>query len=354
MKHNEKTRRLLVAHYRAYPHLQIQDLFKYLHQSAFGCEHLVSSTEAAIDRIAAEYACNHSAPTDVEPLDGDYSRVPIAYMDSGLTAATFGRLFALSAQKEPEGLAALTEKLAVARQLVVEGALPFSLSEFDRAAEAWQADGYGAVRHSDAFREHYSPAYRVIHNRFLPFLPLLAQLDRRLADGRVILAIEGGSASGKTTLSGWLHTLYDCTVFHMDDFFLQPHQRTPERLAEIGGNVDRERCLEEVLQPLSRGGAVRFRRFDCSTMSLSEAETVTPTDLVVVEGAYSMHPELESFYDLSVYLDVSPALQRERILRRNSPPMAQRFFEEWIPMERRYFAATAVARRCDMTILIDD
>ena len=32
----------------------------------------------------------------------------------------------------------------------------------------------------------------------------------------------------------------------MDDYFLQPYQRTEERLAEPGGNVDYERFKEEI------------------------------------------------------------------------------------------------------------
>ncbi|MBQ8758231.1 MAG: hypothetical protein IJZ20_00890, partial [Clostridia bacterium] len=81
----------------------------------------------------------------------------------------------------------------------------------------------------------------------MPFLPLFAKLDGMLLTGNVRLAVEGGSASGKSTLGALLESVYDCTVFHMDDFFLRPEQRTPERFAEIGGNVDRERFLSEVL-----------------------------------------------------------------------------------------------------------
>lgn len=36
-----------------------------------------------------------------------------------------------------------------------------------------------------------------------------------------------------------------------DDFFLRPEQRTPERLAEPGGNLDRERMKSEVIDRLS-------------------------------------------------------------------------------------------------------
>ena len=103
MKHSENTRQQLITHYRAYPHLQIQDLFKYLHQSAFGCEHLVSSPAAAAQRITAEYGDGLTSAA-VEPLDGDYSRVPISHMGGGLTAATFGRLFAASSRAERDFL----------------------------------------------------------------------------------------------------------------------------------------------------------------------------------------------------------------------------------------------------------
>ena len=67
---------------------------------------------------------------------------------------------------------------------------------------------------------------------------LMAQKDQ------VIIAIDGNCTAGKTTLAGMLAEVYDCNVFHMDDFFLRPEQRTPERYAEIGGNVDYERFME--------------------------------------------------------------------------------------------------------------
>ena len=46
-----------------------------------------------------------------------------------------------------------------------------------------------------------------------------------------VVAIDGKCTSGKTTLASKLAEIYDCNVFHMDDFFLRPEQRTPERFA---------------------------------------------------------------------------------------------------------------------------
>lgn len=146
------------------------------------------------------------------------------------------------------------------------------------------------------------------------FASLFAELDRRLAgEAPVRLAIEGGSASGKTTLG---------------------------------------KILAEVLLPLRRGEKVFYRRFDCASMQLQNAVETAPKKLVVAEGAYSMHPDLAPYYDLSVFLDISPELQRERISRRNTPEKAKRFLGKWIPMEQAYFAAFDIPAKCTLRLPI--
>jgi hypothetical protein len=116
----------------------------------------------------------------------------------------------------------------------------------------------------------------------------------------------------------------------------------------VGGNLDRERFQEEIVQPLLAGNPVCYRRFDCTTQTLGEPITVPHAALTVVEGAYSLHPAFGQYYHLSVLLDVDPALQQERIRMRNAPWLAKRFFEEWIPMENEYFAKTGVEARVDL------
>ena len=185
--------------------------------------------------------------------------------------------------------------------------------------------------------------------------PLLARIDRLMAEReRVLVAIDGGSASGKTTLGALLQSIYACPVFHMDDFFLRPEQRTPERFSEPGGNVDRERFLSEVLLPLREGKMVDYRRFDCKTFTIASPRRIEPGRLNIIEGVYAMHPDLAPYYDLTVFLAVSAEKQRERILKRNAPAQAELFFDRWIPFEQRYFAALNVPERCDLTIILDD
>ena len=165
------------------------------------------------------------------------------------------------------------------------------------------------------------------------------QIDTLLEDKNfVLVAIDGKCTSGKTTLASKLAEIYDCNVFHMDDFFLRPEQRTPERFAEVGGNVDYERFQEEVLLPLKDGKAFSYRPFDCSTFMLAAPVAVTPKKLNIVEGTYSHHPYFGNPYDLKILLTVDEETQRKRILERPAF-LHKRFFEEWIPMENRYFEA---------------
>ena len=347
----QRTKRRLQEHYLRYPCLQIEDLFKYIFQSAFGCEHMVSSADAAVDWICREQAAGeYGSEIDTEPLDGEYSRVHLCWLDRGLSPKTLGALFCRSAKSEANGCERLMKKLEVARGMIEAGELPFDLLTFEEKRLTWANEGYAALHHSSCFRETYRPAYRVIANDYARFLPLFAKIDEGLKKGNVTLAIEGGSASGKTTLTQMLQEVYGCAVFHMDDFFLRPEQRTADRFAEVGGNVDRERFLEEVLRPLQANSTVCYRPFDCATQTLKPAVTVLPHRLTVVEGAYSMHPELASYYDLSVYLDIDAEYQKARILKRNSPQFAKLFFERWIPLENVYFSRTGAKDRCDLVI----
>ena len=166
----------------------------------------------------------------------------------------------------------------------------------------------------------------VLHNKIRE---LLAQ------NRQILIAIDGNCTAGKTTLAGILAETYDCNVFHMDDFFLRPEQRTEARYAQTGGNVDYERFMEEVLIPLKKGEDFSYRPFDCGTLTLRQPVDVQYKQLNIIEGSYSQHPYFGDPYDLKVLMTIDPELQRKRILERPAF-LHNRFFTMWIPMENRY------------------
>ena len=187
------------------------------------------------------------------------------------------------------------------------------------------------------------------------FEQICTRIDALLAQkSHVLVAIDGPAASGKTTLAAKLAAHFGAQVLHMDDYFLQPYQRMPERYAQPGGNVDRERFLAEALQPLSRGDTYVSRRFDCGSMTLLEGKTVEPTELVIAEGSYSLHPELAAYYDLRVLLRIAPDKQSARILARNGAEKHAQFMTRWIPLENRYFEATDIEARCDLQLTVEE
>ncbi len=181
--------------------------------------------------------------------------------------------------------------------------------------------------------------------------PIAARVHELLnTQERVLLAIDGNCCAGKTTMAARLGALLDANVFHMDDYFLTPDLRTPQRLATPGGNVDAERFLSEVLAPASRGETALVRRFDCRVGRLLGPVSVPPKRVCVVEGAYSLHPLLSSCYDLKIFCRVDPALQTERIRARNGEEQLAVFLGRWIPLEAAYFGALNVEAGCDFII----
>lgn len=349
------TRELLLNHYNNFSLLQPEDIFKFLFQSSFGCEHLVSDKKSVSEYIKREYEkVPAGEPPFSEKLDGAYSRVYLSWLNEGLSPETLARLFCLSGKEEKDGRALLCQKIDTAKKLIANGEIPLCKEDFDEKLRLWQKKDCPAVHHSDEFREAYKPAYRVISDKYAAFIRIFAEVDRLLQRGKVILAVEGGSASGKTTLSQALRNVYDCNIFHADDFFLRPEQRTPERFSEVGGNIDRERFYDEIVCSLVKNEAVTYRPFDCSVQSLGEEITVAPKRLTVVEGVYSTHPYFGRYYDISVFLDIAPDVQKKRIEVRNSPVLARRFFEEWIPLENTYFEKTSIKERSDLIIPVTD
>ena len=165
----------------------------------------------------------------------------------------------------------------------------------------------------------------------------------------ILIALDGNTASGKSTLAHVLQRIYidRCNLFHTDDYFLRLEQRTEERYAQPGGNFDRERFEAEILKPLSLSQSVAAHRYNCNTFQL-EGERIYPCQpLNIIEGSYSMHPELERYYDFSVYTKISPAIQHERICARN-PETKDEFFTRWIPLEEAYFSGTNLESRADL------
>lgn len=163
----------------------------------------------------------------------------------------------------------------------------------------------------------------------------------------VLIALDGRSGAGKSTFAGYMNALYRIPVIPMDDFFLQAEQRTEERYAITGENVDHERFLTEVLIPLKETGKAVYRPFSDVTMDFEEPVTVEGYDIIIIDGPYSMHPDLVPYYDLKYFLTIDPVQQKARLIEREGKERTEEFIEKWLPLEEAYIREYDIEHICD-------
>jgi len=170
---------------------------------------------------------------------------------------------------------------------------------------------------------------------------------------RALIAIDGMAASGKTTLAKALSSRFSsCAIVHMDDFTMPFEARYPGYFENTLSTADVARFDREVLSPLLCGEAAVYRPYRCHPVPgfLAPVRVAAGTRLIIVEGAYCLHPALCDRYDLRVLMTIPSALQQERIRARNGEAQLQHFLTSWIPMENRHIQARSLRSRCDLVI----
>lgn len=347
--------RLLELHAKRYPSMELRDYVKLLYQSEFGPGHLAQAGDALSflqEEFAQAEAEGYSPAYTAEAIGDGLCRFHLdprrlAEEDLPLLA----RCFSLSARPRGAGRG-LWRKLGVLSGLAQTGRLSLDPARLDAFLTEYDRTGCPPLSHSEAYAGAYRPHYRVIDRDLSCYAPALRAIDRALreTDGPVVAAVDGRCAAGKTTFAARLTQLFDCNVFHMDDYFLPPEKRTPERLSAPGGNVDCERAAQELFAPLARGEAVTVRPFDCSTGQFRTPVTTLFRRLSIVEGSYSLHPALAGYSRLHLFLTCDPDVQLARLARRETPEQLERFRETWIPLEEAYFTGLHIPDQCDVTV----
>lgn len=344
----------LEAQLKLHPSIQPQDIVKMCYQAAFGAEHLLEDTYQAWNYFLSEYqSVQATSGTLYEELSSSICRINLAVWKSeNLPAIWLFRMFVASAKIHADIDAATSFEhfLQTATALIRESLFSFSSQEWEEYLTEYKKTVYHAVHHSELYRQVEKPAYRIINKRFLRLLPILKRAASLIQKNTIVISIDGRAASGKSTIAEILKEILDAELIHMDDFFLPPAHRTPERFAEPGGNVHYERFYEEVVLPLTQGDSFSYRIFDCSKMDYNGLHEIHQKKWIIIEGSYSCHPHFGDYADLKIFSDVDPKIQMERIKKRNGEFMAKRFQNEWIPMEEVYFNHFQIKKNSDLII----
>ena len=355
---------MLLKHYEIYPKMQLRDAVKLAFQSEFGGGHMIRSEADSLQRLKDEYN-TLQVSSDLNKMFEDIGtgmcRLNLGSLE-GISLDTVNRFFVVSANTAKDSVGEFEKKLACIIKCCEERLLPFDTDEAEVYIKELKEKGYPPVSHSEEYRQAYKPAYRVVKAQFKKFFRLFERIEQILATQDVLtVAIDGNSGAGKTWLAALIKSVYDkekdgteeglqygCNVFPMDHFFLTPERKTEQRLNENGGNIDHERFLSDVIGGIDSMKPFSYRPYDCRVQALAQPIKILPKRLNIVEGCYSMHPNLAENYHLKVFMEIDPETQKNRILKRNGAAMLKRYVREWIPLENNYFSNLDIKNNCDL------
>lgn len=171
----------------------------------------------------------------------------------------------------------------------------------------------------------------------------------------LLVAIDGPGGAGKSTLArllkeqlktlGWL-----VAVVKHDDFYLPSHQRANQQRGVIGCDFDWERLRDQVLTPIREGRSAHYQRYDWETDVLAEWRTISASDVVLVEGVYTMRRELVNLYDLKIWVECPKAIRLARGIARDGEKARTIWKQDWMPKEDDYVKTHLPHERANLSI----
>jgi len=171
-----------------------------------------------------------------------------------------------------------------------------------------------------------------------------------------IIAVAGGTASGKTTLAHELHRVAGAErvqVLPLDSYYHdQAHLSLEQRALTNYDHPDafETKLLRHHLDALRNGHGidVPVYNFALHCRERNQVLRVEPVDVIIVEGILALHyPELREVYSYSVFVDTADEPRLKRRLKRDVCERGrteESVHEQWRstvhPMHVRYCAPT--------------
>jgi molybdopterin-guanine dinucleotide biosynthesis protein A/uridine kinase len=188
--------------------------------------------------------------------------------------------------------------------------------------------------------------------------PVVEMIMAALPPGRpVVVALDGRSGAGKSTIATALALRTGGTVLEGDDFYnvslagldaIERDRMSGAEAAELV--IDWYRMRSEALQPLRHGQAAAYAPYDWEAHDgrLAESKALPAADLVIVDGVYSARPELADLVDLAVLVDIDPEIRADRLAQREDDDSAWLAF--WERAEEHYFTAVRPRDSFDLVV----
>lgn len=165
----------------------------------------------------------------------------------------------------------------------------------------------------------------------------------------VLVGIDGRSGAGKSTFAAALAEAISGQIVEGDAFLaggVNLRRDTPEQRADAC--IDRPK-MPSVLEALHAGRAATDREFDWDAFdgSLSQKlTTVASRRVIVVEGAYSCHPDLADLLGVKIKLQIADGSRERRLIEREG--FLGPWERQWHEVEDWYFSNLAVDTHFDL------
>jgi len=176
--------------------------------------------------------------------------------------------------------------------------------------------------------------------RYEFLLPLIAESPALSSGGRIV-AIDGPSGAGKTTLADALSEALDAPVLTVDE--LCPGW---DGLDEVPG------LLAATLEPLAHGDVGSYQRYDWEAGRLAERVDFGPIGLLLVDGVGSGSRACRPWLSLMIWLEAEAGYRKARALERDGDGFA-REWDRWAAHESTLFAREQTRTAADVLLTAD-
>jgi uridine kinase len=163
-----------------------------------------------------------------------------------------------------------------------------------------------------------------------------------------LIAIGGLGGSGKSTLAEALqNNLPSVASVPMDDFIVK------DKVLEAWdkGAFDRARLESQVLKPLSKGKPVKYQKLLWASNTLSDFIELPQSDVTIVEGISSYHPDIAHYYDFKIWVEAPVAVARERGRARDGDNENAQHWDLWAKNDLEYQKSFQPERTADFIFI---
>lgn len=328
---------------KMHPSMQPRDALKLCYQAAHGAEHAMTDVSGTRKWLREEL--KSVSPVGkwrlYEQISPELCRIDLgAWKFWDMKWQWLFNMFTFS-----EGSGDIEPLLDSVRSLAERGGLPFTGADWEKELDGW--DG-GAVSHSEAYRSAEQPHYRIVPMRCVTALRVLQKMAQ-YPEGCVV-AIDGRSNSGKSTLGSMLAEITEGGLIRMDDLLSPASRMQVVSKGMPGGNVNYAMFQREVLPNLSSEKAFSYPYFANHSLVINRKRRVRRSIYRIVEGSYSQHVVFGDYMDIRVFMRCDKATQRRRVIAREGEDMAASYFHIWIPQEEEYFDFFKLWEKADVLI----